>query len=108
MSAGPHSSLILWYNKLSRVRALPHGEVMQMQKPRLTTTQMRVLTILAAGGSRRTVADALHISVSAVRGKITRLKDEFGLPRGADTADLVAAARERGILPGASRKRDYP
>lgn len=62
----------------------------------LTAREAEVLAQLALGHTNQEIADHLHVSVRTVETHRARVRDKLG----AETrAELIAAARERGMLP---------
>ncbi|WP_127355584.1 LuxR C-terminal-related transcriptional regulator [Actinacidiphila soli] len=62
----------------------------------LTAREVEVLSLLALGHTNQEIAGRLHISVRTVETHRARIRDKLD----AETkADLVMAARERGLLP---------
>jgi two-component system response regulator NreC len=61
----------------------------------LTPREAKVLTLLSQGHTNQEIADCLHISIRTVETHRARIRDKLGA---ATRADLITAARERGML----------
>ncbi|MGW6356313.1 LuxR C-terminal-related transcriptional regulator [Streptomyces sp. NPDC055092] len=61
----------------------------------LTAREASVLTLLAHGHTNQEIADRLHVSIRTVETHRARIRDKLGA---ATRADLITAARERGML----------
>ncbi|MFF2847924.1 LuxR C-terminal-related transcriptional regulator [Streptomyces sp. NPDC058001] len=62
---------------------------------RLTAREVEVLSLLARGHTNQEIAEQVHVSVRTVETHRARIREKLG----AETkADLVTAARERGLL----------
>lgn len=61
----------------------------------LTGREVEVLSLLALGHTNREIARRLHVSVRTVETHRARIRDKLGTET---RADLIAAARERGLL----------
>ncbi|MFD3376595.1 MULTISPECIES: response regulator [unclassified Streptomyces] len=61
----------------------------------LTARELRVLSLLALGHTNREVARRLYVSVRTVETHRARIRDKLGTET---RAELIAAARERGLL----------
>ncbi|MEU9878069.1 response regulator transcription factor [Streptomyces phaeochromogenes] len=61
----------------------------------LTARELRVLSLLALGHTNQEVARRLYVSVRTVETHRARIRDKLGTET---RAELIAAARERGLL----------
>lgn len=61
----------------------------------LTARELRVLSLLALGHTNQEVAKRLYVSVRTVETHRARIRDKLGTET---RAELIAAARERGLL----------
>ncbi|MFD5112896.1 MULTISPECIES: response regulator [unclassified Streptomyces] len=60
----------------------------------LTAREVEVLSLLALGHTNQEVAESLHVSIRTVETHRARIRDKLGTET---KADLIAAARERGL-----------
>ncbi|WP_019074235.1 response regulator transcription factor [Streptomyces hokutonensis] len=63
--------------------------------PSLTARELQVLSLLALGHTNQEVARRLFVSVRTVETHRARVRDKLGTET---RAELIAAARERGLL----------
>ncbi|MFE0516782.1 PAS domain-containing protein [Streptomyces sp. NPDC058964] len=86
-------------SKVSRVSGIwavvTHLGLRDQAQPSLTAAQVRILALLAAGGSNADVAEELHLSRQTVDYHLSRLRDLLGA---ATRPALVARAYVLGIL----------
>jgi two-component system response regulator NreC len=61
----------------------------------LTARELQVLSLLALGHTNQEVARRLYVSVRTVETHRARVRDKLGTET---RAELIAAARERGLL----------
>ncbi|MFJ9032745.1 LuxR C-terminal-related transcriptional regulator [Streptomyces sp. NPDC102274] len=61
----------------------------------LTAREVEVLSLLALGHTNQEIAEQVHVSVRTVETHRARIREKLGA---ATKADLVTAARERGLL----------
>lgn len=78
--------------------SLHNGGRHMARKIRLTKYQKKILGLLAAGKGRGGIAEELGITESTVRTRINDIKDEFRMQRGTNIEDLLAAARQAGVI----------
>jgi ATP/maltotriose-dependent transcriptional regulator MalT len=62
---------------------------------RISTREMEVLRLIAAGRSNREIADALFLSEATVKSHLTRVHRKLGVR---SRTHAVARARELGLL----------